>query len=175
MQTQDQDNKNQTGKGIQDTTGSDNSGKTENLKRKEMEKEEMEHKEAHGSCKSCGKVGHKSEDCFRPPAHSRCKKEGHVPRVCPEIAPWEHIAPFCGLATPELGFHIIQEDDSGENVKAISNFALITVKEGTTTARQVEVEFKAQAGPNSTWRWFAKKVAENKFQMKFPTTKKVEC
>jgi hypothetical protein len=42
------------------------------------------------------------------------------------------------------------------------------------TARQVEAEFKAQTGPNSTWRWFAKKVAENKYQIKFPTAKKVE-
>lgn len=42
------------------------------------------------------------------------------------------------------------------------------------TARQVEGEFQAQAGPSSTWRWFAKKVAENKFQMKFSTAKKVE-
>jgi hypothetical protein len=42
------------------------------------------------------------------------------------------------------------------------------------TARQVEDEFKAQAGPNSTWRWFVKKVVENKYQMKFPTAKKVE-
>jgi hypothetical protein len=38
----------------------------------------------------------------------------------------------------------------------------------------VEGEFKTQAGPSSTWRWFAKKVTENKFQMKFPTAKKVE-
>jgi hypothetical protein len=38
----------------------------------------------------------------------------------------------------------------------------------------VENEFKAQVGASSTWRWFAKKVAENKFQMKLPTTKKIE-
>jgi hypothetical protein len=41
-------------------------------------------------------------------------------------------------------------------------------------ARQIEGEFKAQAGPASTWRWFAKKIADNKFQMKFPTAQKVE-
>jgi hypothetical protein len=159
---------------MQDTTGSDTSGRNENLKRKEVEKGEAEIKEVQGACKKCGKVGHKTEECFRPVVCSRCKKEGHIPRVCSEIAPWEHIAPFCGLAAPELGFHIIHDEDSGEGVRDSSNFALITIKEGEVTARQVEGEFKAQAGSNSTWRWFAKKVAEIKFQMKFPTATKVE-
>jgi hypothetical protein len=125
----------------------------ENLKRKEADKEELEYKEIEGGCKRCGKVGHKSEDCFRPLICTRCKKEGHVPRACPETAPWEHIVPFCGLAAPELGFHIIQEDDNGENAKDISNFALITIKEGTTTARQVEGEFKAQPGDGMPKKW----------------------
>lgn len=56
----------------------------------------------------------------------------------------------------------------------MANYALITIKEGEVTARQVEGEFKGQAGPTSTWRWYEKKVAENKFQIKFPRTKKVE-
>jgi hypothetical protein len=76
------------------------------------------------------------------------------------------------LVAPELGFHIIQDEDSEDGVRDSSNFALITIKEGVVSARQVEEEFKAQAGPSSTWRWFAKKVGENKFQMKFPTAKK---
>jgi hypothetical protein len=79
------------------------------------------------------------------------------------MAPWECIAPFCGLAASELGFHVIQDEESGENSKEASNFALITIKDGAVTAKQVEGEFRAQAGPSSTWRWYAKKIAENKF------------
>jgi hypothetical protein len=157
---------------VQDTTGTETSGRNENLKRKEVDKGEAESKESQGVCQKCGKVGHKTEDCFKPVICSRCKKEGHISRVCSEISPWEHIAPFCGLAAPDLGFHIIQEEDSGDGARDSSNFALITIKEGVVSARQVEGEFKAQAGSNSTWRWFAKKVAENKFQMKFVTAKK---
>jgi hypothetical protein len=125
--------------------------------------------------RNVGKWGHKSEECYRPLVCSRCKKkEGHVPRACSEYLPWECIDPFCGLAAPELGFHIIQDEDSGDIAKDKSNYALITIKQGPATARQVENEYKAQAGASSTWRWFAKKVAENKFQMKFPTAKEIE-
>jgi predicted Zn-ribbon and HTH transcriptional regulator len=144
------------------------------MDKKKMEEKGTEENLTPGICKRCGKIGHKSEDCFRPLVCARCKKEGHVPRACSEIAPWECIAPFCGLAAPDLGFHIIQEDEPGDTVKDNSNYALITIKQGEASARQVEAEFKAQAGQNSTWRWYAKKIAENKFQMKFPTTKKVE-
>jgi hypothetical protein len=105
---------------------------------------------------------------------ARCRKEGHFARVCSEIMPWECIAPFCDLAAPKLGFHIIYDDEPGDASKDTSNYALITIKQGMATARQVEAEFKAHVGPNSTWRWFAKKVAENKYQMKFPIAKKVE-
>jgi hypothetical protein len=74
-----------------------------------------------------------------------------VSRAYPEFSPWECIAPFCGSAAPKLGFHVIQDDETGEASKESSNYALITIKEGTATARQVEGEFKAQVGPNSTW------------------------
>ncbi|CAN6381079.1 unnamed protein product [Urochloa humidicola] len=131
-------------------------------------------KQGYPLCEKCGKTGHKTEDCFRPIVCGRCKKEGHVARVCVEIKPWECIAPFCGFAAPGQGIHVIQDDNLGDNQRDMSNWALITVIEGTASSRQIENEFKAQAGPNSNWRWYAKKVADNKFQLKFPTAGKVE-
>ena len=47
-------------------------------------------------------------------------------------------------------------------------------KKGTVAAAQLENAFKAQAGQNSTWKWYAKKLSDNIFQMRFPTAKKVE-
>ena len=102
------------------------------------------------------------------------KKEGRISRVCSTCMPWEHLAPFCGLAAAGQGFHWIPSSDQDEESKDMANCALITVTKGMLTARQLEVEFKTQAGPSSTWRWYAKKIAENKFQMKFPTARKVE-
>jgi hypothetical protein len=63
------------------------------------------------------------------------------------------------LAAPELGFHIIQDDDFGDSFKETTNLAVITIKEGEVTARQVEGEFMAQAGQT----WYAKKIVEGKF------------
>lgn len=56
----------------------------------------------------------------------------------------------------------------------MSNTALITITKGVATAKQVENEFKLKAGPASTWRWYAKKVDDNKFQMSFPNSKTIE-
>jgi hypothetical protein len=67
-------------------------------------------------------------------------------------------SPICGLAAPDLGFHIIQDDESGEATKETTNIAIITIKEGEVIARQVEGEFRAQAGQDSTWRWYEKKL-----------------
>lgn len=44
------------------------------------------------------------------------------------------------------------------------------VIEGTVSAKQIEGEFKALAGEGSTWRWYAKRIADRKYQMRFPTT-----
>jgi hypothetical protein len=56
----------------------------------------------------------------------------------------------------------------------MANYALITVLNGEVTARQIEHEFRTQAGPTSSWRWYAKKLTDTIFQLRFPTAKKVE-
>ena len=88
--------------------------------------------------------------------------------------PWECIAPFCGFTAPGQGFHYIHSDNVDEGTKEMANCALIKITKGEVSARQLENEFKAQAGPNSTWRWFAKKISDGTFQMRFPTAKKIE-
>uniref|UniRef100_K3Z0A5 CCHC-type domain-containing protein n=1 Tax=Setaria italica TaxID=4555 RepID=K3Z0A5_SETIT len=119
-------------KGIHDIEMIDNSGRRDQNLKREEDRMPDENKTNMGICKKCGKIGHRTKDCYKPLLCPRCKKEGHD----------------------------------------MANCALITIKEGEVTARQVEGEFKV--GPTSTWRWYAKKVVENKFQIKFPTARKVE-
>jgi len=168
---------------MKETAQPDNSEKTgtnqeqaNNSEKSETWKDTEEKKgiTSRGACSRCGKFGHRPEDCIRPVVCGRCKKEGHVPRVCDEVLPWECIAPFVGLASSSQGFHVIQSESVEDNNREMANCALIRIMTGSVTARQLENEFKAQSGPQSTWRWFAKKVSDSTFQMRFPTAKKVE-
>lgn len=43
--------------------------------------------------------------------------------------------------------------------------------QGEVTAKQIEGEFRTLAGEGSTWRWYAKKLDDRHFQMRFPTAK----
>jgi hypothetical protein len=88
--------------------------------------------------------------------------------------PWEFISPFCGLSAYGQGFHFIESTSNEEGIKDMSTTALVTVTSGQATARQIENEFKMKAGPNSSWRWFAKRVGEGKYQMRFPNAQTIE-
>jgi hypothetical protein len=88
--------------------------------------------------------------------------------------PWEFISPFCGLSAYGQGFHFIESTSNEEGIKDMSTTALVTVTSGQATARQIENEFKLKAGPNSSWRWFAKRVGEGKYQMRFPNVQTIE-
>jgi hypothetical protein len=50
--------------------------------------------------------------------------------------------------------------------------AIITVTDGVLTAKQIEQEFRNIIS-NDTWRWSAKRIAESKYIMRFPSVKMV--
>lgn len=56
----------------------------------------------------------------------------------------------------------------------MSNTALVTILSGEVSARQVENEFRLKAGSQSTWRWYAKKVGDKAFQVRFPNPRTIE-
>ena len=49
---------------------------------------------------------------------------------------------------------------------------IITVINGTLTAKEIEAEFRRIVG-SDVWKWNARQVAEGKFTMRFPTPKMV--
>uniref|UniRef100_A0A0A8YVY0 Uncharacterized protein n=1 Tax=Arundo donax TaxID=35708 RepID=A0A0A8YVY0_ARUDO len=104
----------------------------------------------------------------------KCRKEGHADWNRNVKKPWEYIAPFCGFASAGQGFYYIEDVPCEQGYKDMASCAVIQIKEGEVSARQPETEFRTLAGVESTWRWYAKKIAENQFQMRFPTAKKVE-
>jgi hypothetical protein len=56
----------------------------------------------------------------------------------------------------------------------MSTTTLITITSGQVNARQIENEFKLKTSPNSTWRWYAKRIGEGKYQMRFPKAQTIE-
>ncbi|TVU24383.1 hypothetical protein EJB05_26816, partial [Eragrostis curvula] len=103
-----------------------------------------------------------------------CLKEGHNEEECEEPKPWDYLPQFCGSAVPGQGFYYIEDTSCEQNNKDMETMAIIEVKQGEVTAKQIEYEFKTLAGPGSTWRWYARKTGDKQFQMRFPTAKKVE-
>lgn len=81
-------------------------------------------------------------------------------RVCSTKMPWEFISPFCGLSAYGQGFHVIESTNADEGIKDMSTTALITITAGQANARDIENEFRLKAGPNSLWRWYAKRVGK---------------
>uniref|UniRef100_A0A0A9FMS3 Uncharacterized protein n=1 Tax=Arundo donax TaxID=35708 RepID=A0A0A9FMS3_ARUDO len=87
---------------------------------------------------------------------------------------WDCIAPFCGFATPGQGFYFIKSASSEQGAKELANCAMITMTAGILNARRLESNFKALSGPSSNWWWYAKKISDIIFQMRFPSSRKIE-
>jgi len=67
---------------------------------------------------------------------------------------------------------VIESANTKEGAKDMSTTALITVKQ--MLDKLIENEFKMKAGPNSLWRWYAKRIGEGKYQMRFPNSQTIE-
>ena len=87
---------------------------------------------------------------------------------------WEYISHFFGFSTYGQGFHFIKSFVSDFGIKDMSNTSLRTITVRVATAKQVQNEFKLKASPTSSQRWFAKKIGENKYKMRFSTAKAIE-
>jgi hypothetical protein len=69
---------------------------------------------------------------------------------------------------------VIESTNADEGIKDMSTTALITITAGQANARDIENEFRLKAGPNSSWRWYAKKVGEGRYQMRFPNAQTID-
>lgn len=101
----------------------------------------------------------------------RCGRMGHDSVVCNRMKLSEYIAPLCATQSEGQAFFCIPDHPSTQNVRERMNTAVITVVSGQVTAKQIEEEFtRILAG---VWRWTARKIADNKFLMRFPTAQMI--
>ncbi|CAN6332099.1 unnamed protein product [Urochloa humidicola] len=106
------------------------------------------------SCENCGLNNHSTYDCKREP-------------------PWNYGPELCATQVEDQSFFYIEERIDHRASRDKASTAIITVSEGVATARDIEAEFRNTVD-SSVWRWAARKIADNKFTMRFPDTKMVQ-
>lgn len=124
-------------------------------------------------CKFCGLHNHLSEDCRRKPQCELCGYNNHNTFECRREPLWNFGPELCAAQVEDQSFFYIDEVIDARVSMEKSSTAIITVIKGEANARQIEAEFK-HIDNNKVWRWSARKLAENKFSLRFPDAQMVQ-
>lgn len=79
---------------------------------------------------------------------------------------------MCAAQVSNQSFFYIDENIDPKTSREKSSTAIITVSRGDLTSKQLENEFKSVVS-SEHWKWSARKIADNKFTMRFPNAKMV--
>lgn len=118
-------------------------------------------------CKFCGFKNHTSEECLRKPQCEICGYNNHTTYECRREPYWNFGPELCAEQVEDQSFFFIEESKDPKATMEKASTAIITVLDGVTDAKQIENEFKNTLS-SKTWRWSARKVADNKFTIRFP-------
>ncbi|KQK08343.1 hypothetical protein BRADI_2g41291v3 [Brachypodium distachyon] len=100
-----------------------------------------------------------------------CDNLGNEVMQCPERKPWDYVAPYYGSPEFDQGFYSIPVHRASVAVKEKMFYGLITVIKGPVGARDIEAKLQGLAGPECTWRFFARSITDSQFLVRFPTEK----
>ncbi|CAL4921903.1 unnamed protein product [Urochloa decumbens] len=126
-----------------------------------------------GECNVCGMRNHSTEECRRKQGCEMCGYTNHGTYDCKREPLWNLGPELCAAQVTDQSFFFIDEHIDHRAARDKANTAIITVIRGELTAKQIEQEFKSIIN-SSRWKWVAKRVADNKFTMKFPTVKMIQ-
>lgn len=124
-------------------------------------------------CKFCGMRNHNSEDCLRKVLCEICGYNNHNTYECRREPFWNVGPELCAAQVEDQSFFFIDEVKDPKVTMEKASTAIITVLEGEASAKQIEEEFKHTVS-SKTWRWSARKIAENKYSMRFPDASMVQ-
>ncbi|RLN12752.1 hypothetical protein C2845_PM09G07180 [Panicum miliaceum] len=144
----------------------------EQATQKSSELNESQNHSSRVGCSFCGLKNHVFEDCKRRSACELCGYNNHGSYDCRREPRWNLGPELCAAQVPDQSFFFIDEHIDHKAAKEKASVALITVINGELTARQIEMEFQNVLS-NEHWRWSAKKIADNKFAMRFPSAKMI--
>ena len=119
----------------------------------------------------CGLKNHSTADCRSKLFCELCGFANHVTLDCKREPLWNNGPEFCAIQVPKQSFFYIEENLDNKNAKERTT-ALINVVRGELSVKMIENEFKRLVS-STHWKWVAKRLADNKYTMKFPTTKMI--
>lgn len=124
-------------------------------------------------CKFCGMRNHNSEDCLRKVQCEICGYNNHNTYECRREPLWNVGPELCAAQVEDQSFFFIDEVKDPKATMEKASTTIITVLEGEASAKHIEEEFKHTVS-SKTWRWSARKIAENKYSMRFPDANMVQ-
>lgn len=124
-------------------------------------------------CRFCGLKNRNSEECMRKPQCEICGYNNHTTFECRREPLWNYGPELCAAQVENQSFFYIEENKDPRAVSEKASTAIITILAGYATSKQIEDEFKNSINVKS-WRWSARKVADNKFTLRFPDANMVQ-
>uniref|UniRef100_A0A8I6WGQ9 DUF4283 domain-containing protein n=1 Tax=Hordeum vulgare subsp. vulgare TaxID=112509 RepID=A0A8I6WGQ9_HORVV len=101
----------------------------------------------------------------------RCSKLGHLASVCREFLLWECVASMCAFQSRGQGFYFIHDSCTANQMKERSNKIVVTIVEGETSTRQMELDLNDYLATG--WHCSAHAIGPGGFVVSFPNPRAV--
>ncbi|KAE8767024.1 hypothetical protein D1007_61675 [Hordeum vulgare] len=125
---------------------------------------------AHDPCPICKSREHAPAFCAQAFCE-RCGRLGHLASVCCEFLPWSCDVSMCAFQTRGQGFYYIHDSCSANLMKERSNNIVVSIVEGETSTRQMELDLNDYHATG--WRCSAHAIGPGVFVVRFPNPRAV--
>ncbi|KAE8776688.1 hypothetical protein D1007_50672 [Hordeum vulgare] len=125
---------------------------------------------AHDPCPICKSREHARAFCVQAFCE-RYGRLGHLASVCCEFLPWSCAASMCAFQTRGQGFYYIHDSCSANLMKERSNNIVVSIVEGETSTRQMELGLNDYLATG--WRCSAHAIGPGVFVVRFPNPRDV--
>jgi len=122
------------------------------------------------ACAVCGLRNHTTEECRQNLLYELCGFANHTTLHCKREPLWNVGPELCAAQVNNQSFFYIDENIDPKASREKARIAIITVSRGELTTKQLENDFKNVVS-SEHWKWSARKIADNKFTMRFANAK----
>jgi hypothetical protein len=123
-------------------------------------------------CNRCKRPRHVYKDCRRGWLGDKSGQFQNDQYDIESRSLMEMVAPLCDAQAEGQAFFCILDIPSQVNVRYRANTTIVTIIKGLVTTKQLQDEFTRLL--SSVWRWTARRVAGNKFTVRFPTSQLIK-